>query len=258
MWFTDFVAYVPAVVQYLLFLVITLAITLIVWWLGRKRYPSLMVVPDGAGSAQDQANLTLGTLLTAFAFIAAFMLAQFWANNNDARQTIYDEQVAVNKVMATAKGDGTANPAVMEAINAYITTTKGPEAQAMRNADITRVQQLHEDASQKLITGIGLAVKASGGDASDYSDDLTDIVANGGDRQQAMPTNFTPRLFWVLAILGTLSLAMAVILAPQNTGGALVTLIGLATALVTIYFIALQAANPYLTGDLSPLPGISG
>ena len=253
----EFSQAVPTIVRFILFVAITLGITLVAWLIGRKRFRRLMVVPDGANNAQDQFNMTLGVLLTAFAFVAAFMLAQFWSNNTNARQDIYNEQVAVTKVGGLAKLTGSGVPGVEEALKAYATTVQTQEAKAMREADLNGLEVIHQNASATLTQDIAKASKAANVDPTTFSDSLSDVITYGANRQEAMPTSLTPKLFWVIAFLGILSLAFAVILAPENTGAALITLIGLVLGLSFVFFVALEAANPYLTGDLVPLPNLT-
>lgn len=202
-------------------------------------------------------QIALGALLTSFAFIAAFMLGQFWSASIEARQAIVAENTSLSAVRTQIQILGPRADSVARALREYELNVEEKQWPAMRAGNAGRATAIYVEAAARLNESIGAAGAGSDpGDWQQLSSEVDTLVAEGGNRVAATPSALVPKLDGLMAILALLSLAIAAILAPSRRSVAIISLLAVSTSVAIVFSLLVQASNPYLGGSLAYLPSL--
>lgn len=200
-------------------------------------------------------QIALGALLTSFAFIAAFMLGQFWSASIEARKAIVAENTSVAAVRAQIALFGTQAEPVAVALDEYERNVESKQWPAMRKGDAGQATVIYIEAAARLSESIGVAGAGTDpGSWQQLSTEVDTLIADGGERIAATPSALVPKLDTLMAILALLSLAMAAILAPTRRSVAIISLLAVSTSVAIVFSLLVQASNPYVGGSLAYLP----
>lgn len=251
-----FMQAVPPGVRLLLALAITLGITFLASRLMRGRRERVLEVPEGKTPAEDMLNVALAAVLTAFVFLAAILLANFWSSMGLAKTAVSDEQAAYAQITATLAMIGESDSEMARALTAYGDAAHNVQGPALRDADGDAASASHAAAARDVIASLA-SVKGKGStvDEATLTTGVKDMLTNGELRQAALPTYHVGPILMILAIIGIFGLALAVILVPDSKPAALIVLVTLVFAVVLMYYLVVEMSNPYLNGDVVPLPG---
>lgn len=252
-----FIQAVPSGVRLLIALAITLTITLVAARLMRGRRERILAVPEGKTPAEEMLNVALGVVLTAFVFLAAILIANFWGSLSVARSSVSNEQTAISQIAATLALIGEKDGDMSKALKDYAAAAREIEGPALRNGDGATATASHNAVSQPVVAALA-SIKGKGTtvDEATITTGVKDLLTNGSLRMTALPTAHSTQIFIILGLIGMLGLALAVILVPESRPATLIVLVTLSFALTFLYFIVVEMANPYVSGDIVPLPGI--
>lgn len=240
-------------------LLLALAVVGFFTWLAarimRPRRAHFLAVPDGQPPAQDMLNVALGVLLTAYVFIAAFLLASFWGGLGDAKSAATSEQSGIAQMLATLERVPDAPPEIRQSIADYVESAKGVQTAALRNGDGDAATKAHDDVSRLLVDTVGAwAADTKSAGAVIVLDSMRQAVSSGSDRISALPNEAMYRVIQILGVVGIACLALAVILAPAARGPSIVVLSTFVFGLTLLYFLLIEYVNPFLTGGAAPFP----
>lgn len=202
-------------------------------------------------------ELALAALLTTFAFIAAFMLAQFWNGSIDARKAVVAESAAISSALAQVQILGPSAEPVGQAVRAYELSIETEQWPAMRSGNAELASKDYLQAAATLSAALGSAgAHQDAGEWQTLSNSVDALINDGGDRIAATPSEAIVRLNSLIGILALLSLIIATALAPAKRSVAFMGLLAISTSVAILYSLLFQASNPFLSGALSYLPSL--
>lgn len=240
-------------------LVLALVVVGLFTWVAARimgpRREAFLAVPEDSAPAQDMLNVALGVLLTAYVFIAAFLLASFWSSLSDAKSAATSEQAAITQMIATVEEVPDAPPELSRAIDDYITSAKEVQGPALRDGDGDAAAAAHAQASRELIDTVGRwAAKSKDAASGIVLQSMREAISSGNDLINALPNQAMNRVVQLLGAVGIACLALAVILAPASRGPSIVVLSTFVFGLTLLYFLLIEYVNPFLNGGATPFP----
>lgn len=280
---------VPSWLRLLLAVAITVGITLVCVWRFHDRllhFDDKNIEAAEAAAADDEADddgvskpppadrfvkppetfylvqRVAGLTATAFVFVLAFTLGNFWSNTNDARTATLDETTAYGRAFAVAESlpADQGGPAMVTALAQYRTDVEQVEWPLMRQADAEGAYAVQFQAVSALGAAV-LAADNAGASAQPSWDTLTgavdDISTNGAQRIAQVPNRFAPGMLWAIAVLGLANLVLAAMFQPARLGPNLV-LMGLMAAITALLlFVVVEASNPFVGAGAVEPPSVS-
>lgn len=202
----------------------------------------------GVGKLAGDAARIVGT---AFVFLLAFSLGQFWGNVTDARSAVEAEQSAYTRAVAilSTYPETPERARLRAALDAYALGVREQEAPLLRRGNSEQTYREHARTSAD-VSSAALAAEVAGyGSTPQWaplSAALTDLASNGTDRIDAAPQPYVPGLVVVIGLLGITNLALTVAFQPARRGPNLF-LVGLMSVITALLlFVLLEASNPFL------------
>jgi hypothetical protein len=193
----------------------------------------------------------------AFIFIFAFCVNNFWTNNQDARSAVQTEASDMTRISALAESMGPpAGTPVLDSIAAYRRSILEIEWPLMSQADVTAASQAHEKASLAVATALLKAENLGARNSPEWSPltkALDDMVSQGKERTNYLPTPAAPGMIGLIFVLGLTNLALTAAYQPARLRQNLF-LIGVMAAITALmFFLVVEASNPYVGGGgISP------
>lgn len=293
----DFMSTVPPSVRLIIAVVLTVGITLLAVKLAHPRIVALsegrgkeykerrrrkqsadgQVVP-AAESAQDTlrrdedgerlepgnlAGRVLGLCATAFVFLLAFTLGNFWSNAGDAQSAVRDEASAYTRALDFAQELPTTGygPSVVAALQSYQNSVRNVEWPLMSQADSEAAYQAHDTASRALATAVRSAEVAGAQQQpgwSSFTSAVSAMTSSGTDRINSVPSPWDPGVIALIFILGLGNLALAAAFQPAGIGANLFLMGMMAAITALLLFILVEAANPFLGAASLHPPAFGG
>lgn len=221
----------------------------------RPRRAAFLAVPEGQPPAQDMLNVALGVLLTAYVFIAAFLLASFWSSQGEAIAASNAEQSQISEAVAALRAGGELPDDVRQAIDAYVQSAIDVQGPALRDGDGEAAARVHTESSAALVEVVGAwAAETKTPAAAVVMSAIRDAITSGNDRINALPSDATYRVVQLLGFVGIACLALAVILAPAARGPSIIVLGTFVFGITLLYVLLIEYVNPFLTGGAAPFP----
>ena len=271
--FADFLMTVPSGVRLLLAITITVGISVLCVW---RFHLQILRVGGWPAPAYDdpivQQQPKIGDLvgrllaltMTAFVFLLAFTLGNFWSGQEAGREASQNESADFDRALSLAGfiPAGQGREEIEGGLMAYRDGVLRDVVPALQQADLEGAGSLQRAADVHLQTAIGAAY-ARGADKSpawsELSSIVSDLASDGQDRVNALPDGNTARGSLVLIFtLGLASLAFTAIYVPAPLKANMV-LVGLLAAITAVLlFVVVEAANPYVgsaaISDILTLP----
>lgn len=207
-------------------------------------------------------QLVRGLAMTAFVFLLAFTLGNFWGNTSQARSSTLDETASWTKAMTVARTlpADQGGPAVVAALQEYRSSVEDVEWPLMQHGDADGAFEVQSQAGARVAEAMLAADESGAGKSlawSELSDSVTDMLSDGTNRIAQVPTSFAPAVIWLIAILALAQLVLAVAFQPARLGPNLLLMGVLATITVLMMFVVVEASNPYVGGGAVTLPKVS-
>lgn len=240
-------------------LLLALAVVGFFTWVAARimqpRREAFLAVPDGAAPSQDMLNVALGVLLTAYVFIAAFLLASFWSSLSDAKSAATTEQAGIAQMTATLDAVPDVPADLRQAIDDYIRSAKEVESPALRDGDGDTAATAHAEVSRALVEATGRwAAQDQTATAGIVLQSMREAITSGNDRIDSLPNDAMYRVVQLLGAVGIACLALAVILAPASRGPSFIVLSTFVFGMTLLYFLLIEYVNPFLTGGAEAFP----
>lgn len=205
------------------------------------------------------AGRIMAITMTAFVFLLAFTLNNFWGNSQDARVAVEEESGDYQSLLIAAESlpEGPHKDSVTAAVKDYGDTVVQQEWPLLIQADSADALPLHLRAGRDLAKATLLAEvpeeTRSTTAWSIFTDTVPDMVQQGTDRIHQLPRHQAPGVIGLIFLLAILNLAVTAAYQPaplvQN-----VVLMGLMAGIVgLLLFILVEASNPFAgSGALTP------
>ncbi len=205
------------------------------------------------------AGRIMAITMTAFVFLLAFTLNNFWGNSQDARVAVEEESGDYQSLLIAAESlpEGPHKDAVTAAVKNYGDTVVQQEWPLLIQADSADALPLHLRAGRDLAKATLLAEVPEETKSttawSIFTDTVPDMVQQGTDRIHQLPRHQAPGVIGLIFLLAILNLAVTAAYQPaplvQN-----VVLMGLMAGIVgLLLFILVEASNPFAgSGALTP------
>lgn len=272
---SPFLDAVPSSLRFVLALTITVGLTLLAVRLLHRRMQVLFNDDARAGVAlfnwdgaspdaplppsTDLGAKVTGLTQTAFVFLLAFTLANFWGHAQDARTAVMNEAQAYQRaqILAQSIAPPSASTAVVAGLAAYQTSVQGPELQAMRAGDSQRALSEHARASTRLATALQEAGDEGATSSPVWSDLMTateDLVQAGTTRVAQVPGPTAPTTVALILLLGLANLVLVIALLPTRRRPNYVLAGILAAVTGAMFYILVEASNPYVGASAVHLP----
>lgn len=271
--FADFLITVPAGIRLFLAIAIFVGISVLCVWRFHRQIltvagwpapqfddPILLVQPR----INDLVPRVLALTGTAFVFLLAFTLSNFWGGVEAGREATQNESANFDRALVWTEQlpAGQGREELARGLMTYrddVLTTVLP---AMQQADLEGAGAAQRAADVNLQSAAAAAYALGIDDspaASELSTVLTDLVSDGQDRVNALPSGniVLGGLMLVFALgLANLILTAIYVPAPMKPNLVLIALMAAITALML--FVVVEAANPYIGGaavsGILPLP----
>lgn len=287
-WFADFMMHVPAWVRLLLAVVLTTGISVTAVILLRPQILRLNAEPpedDAAGvgaraaaegegvgggaeealegeqPADDQQGNDFGVsrlagdatriVATAFVFLLAFSLGQFWGNVQDARSATEAEQAAHTRAMAILDTypQSPEREELAAALDRYARAVVEQEVPLLRDGNSAQTYHVHGETSAD-VSSAALAAEVAGYSQTpqwaSLSTAIADLTSNGTSRIDAAPQPYVPTMVAIIALLGLTNLALTAAFQPARRGPN-IFLIGVMSVITALLlFMLMEASNPFL------------
>ncbi len=282
-YFSAFLDTVPGWLRLLLAMAITIGVTLTFVAVFHERIVVMDEVPDNeeteaAGgddsdhsdhSDEDEDKRTqappsfylggraISLVSVAFVFIFAFCVNNFWTNNQNARTAVENEMADMTRISALAGNlAGPAGAQILDAVDAYRRSVTDTEWPLMRSAQVTAAAQAHEKASLTVAAAILKAQSEGAKDAPEWTpltSAVDDMVSQGKDRTNYLPAPAAPGMIGLIFILGITNLALTAAYQPARRRQHLFLLGVMAGITALMFFLVVEASNPYVgSGGIPP------
>lgn len=210
-------------------------------------------VPPAPPRTSDLFARVVGMTTSAFVFLTAFTLGQYWGASNQARAAVVGEAGYWAQAAAAARqipADKGGNE-VVAAIDKYRESVLSTQWEGMQRADSEAVQ-----AEQlKLAQNVGMAMlkaEKSGADTTDAWSTLTgnvsDMLTQSRERLNSLPNPSAPGVLVMIFLLGIVNLALITAFQPSRRGTNIFLLSVLAGVTAFLCFIVVETSNPYVGG----------
>lgn len=188
----------------------------------------------------------------AFVFLFAFCVNNFWTNNHDARTAVESELADLTRISALAQGvGGPAQQQIEDALSEYRRSITVQEWPLMRAADTNAASRQHEKAA----LGVALAVQKAGNAGAEKSMEwsgitkaVDDMLNQGRTRATSLPPPAAPGVVSLIFILGITNLGLTTAYQPARLSQNLFLMATMAAITALMFFIVVEASNPYV-GD---------
>jgi len=273
--YATFVETVPVFVRLLLAVVVTTGISLafavplrrravLLDSIGRRPEGAYAGDADGPPADPNQEMLVgrvLGFITTAFVFLLAFTLSQFWSNAQDARTATQDETAAYIKSLTAADrlSDSAIGDQLVASIQAYRAAVIDQEWPLMQQADQRDALTTHQSGSVALAQALADAANAGAATDLAYQDvraGIETMISEGNTRIAQMPSPDAPGVLFVIFILGISSLALTAIFLPTRARPYLLLVSITAVITALMFFLLLEATNPFIGSGAVPVPTV--
>ena len=186
----------------------------------------------------------------AFVFLFAFCVNNFWTNNHDARTAVESEMADLTRISALAQGiGGPSGQQLSQALDAYRKSVILNEWPLMQDGDVHAAAREHEKSS----LAVARAVEQAGAEGatksmswSSITKAVDDMLDQGKTRTTSLPPPAAPGVVTLIFILGITNLGLTAAYQPARIGQNMF-LMGLMAAITALmFFIVVEASNPYL------------
>ncbi|MEI2716321.1 MAG: hypothetical protein V9E98_04890 [Candidatus Nanopelagicales bacterium] len=284
-------AEVPGWVRLLLTVAITVAITVVIVWRFHDRILALSngdpwppepqeTAEESDGKADKEtdddkddddsgkppkpfylAGRIMAITTTAFVFLLAFTLNNFWGNAQDARVALEEEGGYYQSAVLAAAGlpDGPHKDAVLEALRGYGTAVVEQEWPLLEQANSVEALNLHRRLGAELarVTVLADPPAEVTNDPSwgAITTAIPDILDQGTQRIHQLPRPQAPGIIGLIFLLAILNLAVTAAYQPAPLVQNMV-LMGLMAGIVALMlFILVETSNPFAgSGAVLPTP----
>lgn len=190
---------------------------------------------------------------TAFVFLLAFTLSNFWSNAQDARTALQTEVADFNAALVAARllPQGQERDEVLTALENYRQDVVEQEWPLLQRADSAAALAIHHRASVAVAGGLILTPSKSLKSAESYSEvrnAVLDMVDKGNDRINALPRSAAPSVVMLIFLLGLCNLAVAAAFLPSSLQTNLFLIGAYAAIIGFLIFIVVEASNPFVGG----------
>lgn len=264
--YVQYMTVVPAAVRVLLGIAVTVGITL---WICNHMYERALILnrqhakhgpsdaPGEAGEdttglvdAPELANRVLAITATAFVFLLAFALANFWSTSKDAHSAAQGSFSSGVQVRTIAQAfEPRHAQAVDDAVAEYMRTVMTdvwPMLEQGHTPIAYRIQNLAgEEFSQQLA-----AVGRSGADQSPSWSTLTssaqDMLTDGTQLVSDIPGRMVPSVLLVIAALAVFNLALTAAFHPTAKGSYLALMGCFAAVTALMVCVVVEVSSPFI------------
>jgi len=193
----------------------------------------------------------------AFVFLFAFCVNNFWTNNQNARTAVENELADITRITALAENmGGPAATQLLDSVTAYRRSITDIEWPLMREAKVHTATQAHERASLAVAAAILEAQRKGAPDSPEWTPltaAVDDMVSQGKERTNYLPAPAAPGMISLIFILGVTNLALTAAYQPARLRQHLFLLGVMAGITALMFFLVVEASNPYLgSGGISP------
>lgn len=207
------------------------------------------------------AGRIMAITMTAFVFLLAFTLNNFWGNAQDARVALEEEGGYYQSALVAAAGlpTGSHKEAALAALRGYGTAVVEQEWPLLEQADSAEVLALHRKLGAELaeVTVLAQPPAEVANDPSweALTTAVPDILDQGTQRIHQLPRPQAPGIIGLIFLLAILNLAVTAAYQPAPLVQNMV-LMGLMAAIVALMlFILVETSNPFAgSGAILPTP----
>lgn len=275
-----FIGGVPPLVRLLLAIAITVGVTLAMAKIFRTPILALNAqdeinkderrkLADETGEIQpplppETYNLAariLGLLTTAFVFLLAFTLGNFWGDTKDAASAVQAEagdfvraSLLIEKLPASPERE-----ALQQALTSYRDNLRDVQWPLMQKGDSNAAYQAQIETGLELSNAVLKAEKTEVAKAPEWPVLLAavqDMPQQARDRVDAIPNRAAPSVVGLIFVLGITNLAMTAIFQPSRYGTNMFLLGVMAAITGLLLFVIVEASNPYLGAISVTLPAL--
>lgn len=256
--FAEYQNAIPASVRLIIALVLVVAVTVLLVHVFHNRILALNAPPppkekdddpDPPPGVKDISGRLIALTTFGFVFLLGLGFSQFWSTAKDARDAVLNEGIDYQRVVGAAERlPADQRGLVLGALEEYrqgILTTEWP---LMETANTDALATARYDSGERLLTSLNAAKSAS--DATDavwvqFSDSLDDLLSDGIDRTNALPSPMAVSVIGLVAILGIANLIAITIFQPSRKKANLVLVASMAAITAFLLFALIEISNPY-------------
>lgn len=195
----------------------------------------------------------------AFVFLLAFTVSNLWSNAEQARTLTKDETFSYESAYATAQAlpADAGRDVVVSAMDRYSEAVVA-QWSLLRAADAAGAAQAQRAASLELAAALRQADRMGASKSDDWpllTSDITDMINDGVDRLNVVPSVQVPAMLSLLFILGLITLAVTAAYQSATLGSNLFLMALMAAVVGLLTFFVVEISNPFL-GGVGVVPGI--
>lgn len=206
------------------------------------------------------AGRIMAITMTAFVFLLAFTLNNFWGNAQDARVAVEEEGADYQSLLIAAHGlpDGPFKDDLQKALENYGQSVITQEWPLLEQADSAEALIVHRRLGRELAAVTILqeppADVAKSPAWPSISTTVTNMLEQGTQRIHQLPRPQAPNVIALIFLLAIINLAVTAAYQPARPVSQNVFLMGLMAGIVALMlFILVEASNPF-TGAGALLP----
>lgn len=258
--YSDYVLAVPSGLRLLIALVVVVGITLLCLKIFYPQIIALQQVPKKDEDAEDEpfvpevyhlSGRIISITTTAFVFLSAFALNNFWGATKAADAAVQSETRAYYSAVSAVNllKDEASREAALAAFSDYSATLRDVESPLLQQADVAAAYRVQLDASLKLGEAIASAheLDASGSATWDRVNDyVTDTTNYGEERVRALPGTGATSLIWLIIFLGLANLALLTAFQPTFFRRNAFLVATAAFITTVLLFVVIEVSNPFI------------
>ena len=271
--FADFVMTVPPPVRLLLAIVITVGVALLFVWRFHSRILTLGGWPTPAYDdpivleeprVGDLVGRVLALTMFAFVFLLAFTLSNFWGAQQATREATQNESAHFDRVSSVVAliPAGQGREEIEAGLAAYRHDVIDKVHPVLQQADVARAAELQRAADLHLVSATTAAYELGAYKSpawAEITSDISDLVSDGQDRVNAMPSGNTAQgALLLIFLLGLTNLVLTAMWVPAPLKNTLVLIGIMATLTAVLLFVVVEASNPFIgagtVSEFLPLP----
>lgn len=207
--------------------------------------------PYEAPPPSDLGGRIIGITATAFVFLLAFTLSNFWSNAQDARSAFQQEVSNHGAAVAAAQllPPGQARDRALAALDAYANSVKDSQWSLMQQADTQAALRAHRQAALGVGREIVLDPDKQLRSQASYpvlQQAAESMVDQGTERINQLPRAAAPGMIGLIFLLGVINLAVASAFQPSRLRTNMFLMGTYAAVVAILIFMVVETSNAFL------------